>query len=188
MYLSFRKAIAALAFASLIGSVPAGVVAQSAVLTYPAAGQSADQVKKDEFECHRWSMERTGFDPRRPPPQIRTDAYASAPSSGGRGFGSGSVGQGGMVGDGARGAALGAVGGAIAGNAGKGAAIGAATGALFGGMRRNSRKQQEQDWQRQQQAQLQQEQAQLNQQYAQGQQAFNNAYALCMESRDYNVN
>ena len=129
-------------------------------------------------------MERTGFNPRQGAPQ----SYASTPQGSSYGstvdpttFGSGKTGQGGLVADGARGAALGAIGGAIAGDAGKGAAWGALGGAVFGGMKRNRRKRQEADWQRQQQAQLQQ------QQYQHGRQTYNSAFGLCLESRNYKV-
>jgi len=30
---------------------------------YPRAGQSADQQASDEYECHRWAVSQTGFDP-----------------------------------------------------------------------------------------------------------------------------
>lgn len=73
--------------------------------------------------------------------------------------------QGGAGRGAARGAATGAVIGAIAGNAGKGAAAGAAGGALLGGMRRR-------DAERQQSASA---------------DAFNRAFAACMQGRGYTV-
>ncbi len=30
---------------------------------YPRAGQSEDQQAKDRYECHRWAVDQTGFDP-----------------------------------------------------------------------------------------------------------------------------
>lgn len=30
---------------------------------YPRNGQSADRQASDEYECHRWAVQRTGFDP-----------------------------------------------------------------------------------------------------------------------------
>jgi hypothetical protein len=30
---------------------------------YPKAGQSEDQQAKDRYECHRWAVDQTGFDP-----------------------------------------------------------------------------------------------------------------------------
>jgi hypothetical protein len=80
-----------------------------------------------------------------------------------------SGGGGQVAGTAARGAAVGAVGGAIGGNAGKGAAIGAATGALVGGMRRREERRA----------------AEASQ--AQAANAYNRAYAACLEGRGYTV-
>ena len=77
---------------------------------YPAKGQSQEQQQKDQYECHEWAVQQTGFDPSQPVEQ--------------------SVPRHSVMGGAARGAALGAVGGAIGGDAGKGAAIGAAVGGL----------------------------------------------------------
>jgi hypothetical protein len=33
------------------------------VFIYPKAGQSEDQQAKDRYECHRWAVDQTGFDP-----------------------------------------------------------------------------------------------------------------------------
>jgi predicted lipid-binding transport protein (Tim44 family) len=82
---------------------------------YPAKGQTTEQQQKDQYECHEWAVQQTGFDPSQPVEQ-------SMPRSG-------------LLGGAARGAALGAVGGAIGGDAGKGAAIGAAVGGLATVMR-----------------------------------------------------
>src|SRR5213593_3208138 len=71
--------------------------------------------------------------------------------------------QGGVLRGGARGAAVGAVGGAIGGDAGKGAAIGAATGALVGGVRRREERRSAEAAQ------------------AQSADAYNRAYAACLE-------
>jgi hypothetical protein len=30
---------------------------------YPKLGQSADKQASDEYECHRWAVDQTGFDP-----------------------------------------------------------------------------------------------------------------------------
>lgn len=92
---------------------------------YPAKGQSAEQQEKDQYECHQWAVQQTGFDPSQPVEQ-------STPRSS-------------VAGGAARGAALGAVGGAIGGDAGKGAAVGAAVGGLHSIMsnRRANRAQQQ---------------------------------------------
>lgn len=164
------------------------------VFAYPEAGQSVQKQQKDQRECHYWAAEQTGFDPMRSrPPTVVQDNYygsyyGSSSSVGGlTDFGSGSVGQGGMVADGARGAAFGAMFGAIAGDAGKGAAIGAASGALFGGMKRSSRQAEEERWRQQQQAQAQQQLAQAQRQYYLALDQFRSAYAMCMSARKYRV-
>ncbi len=149
---------------------------------YPAAGQSQDQLSKDSFECHNWSVQQTGFDPTRsyaPPP-----TYSSAPPpSSGSGFGSGGAGR-----DLAGGAALGAIGGAITGgNVGKSAAIGAAAGGLFGGARRSSRKKEEERWQEHQRQQQAQQQQAFQREVNARTDDYRRAYTVCMSSRNYTV-
>ena len=36
------------------------------VFVYPKNGQSDEQMATDRYECHRWAVDRTGFDPTRP--------------------------------------------------------------------------------------------------------------------------
>jgi hypothetical protein len=99
-------------------------------IVYPAKGQSQEQQSKDQYECHQWAVQQTGFDPSA---ASSSSSQASSPSNQ-KLLGRGS--QPNAVRGGARGAALGAVGGAIAGDAGKGAAAGAAIGGLGGAIRR----------------------------------------------------
>ncbi|MCK4837360.1 MAG: hypothetical protein KAS94_01080, partial [Desulfobulbaceae bacterium] len=33
---------------------------------YPKEGQSEEQQATDRYECHRWSVDQTGFDPSQP--------------------------------------------------------------------------------------------------------------------------
>jgi len=188
---SITRAITVSTF--IIAIAPGNVVAQigAGVFAYPAAGQSAEQQQNDQFFCHNWAVQQTGFDPTRAPQTSSTNyAYAPPPTSSSGGvmdFGDADVGRGGMVRDGARGAATGALFGAIAGDAGQGAAIGAAAGALFGGIRRSSRKAEEQRWQQQQQYQAQQQQQAMAQQNQQLTANYQRAYSVCMTSRDYKV-
>jgi hypothetical protein len=35
----------------------------SELIAYPKNGQSEDQLGKDRFECHRWAVSQSGFDP-----------------------------------------------------------------------------------------------------------------------------
>ena len=127
---------------------------------YPAKGQSAQQQKKDEAECHSWAVKQSGFDPAKPPPpqqaaQPPTTATGTTPGAG------------------VRGAARGAVVGGIMGDAGAGAAAGAVA------ARGQSRRQNAAAAQQQQQAATQQQQA--------GQAGFQKARSACLEGRGYSV-
>lgn len=135
-------------------------ISNAGMMIYPAKGQSAEQQQKDEFECHQWAVQQTGYDPTKAQqaPQQQTTQ------------------KGGVVRGAAGGALLGAGIGAIAGDAGKGAAIGAGVGAVGGGARQ--RKQQQQQEAANQQAQAQQ-QAQIDN--------YNKAKGVCLEGRGYTV-
>jgi hypothetical protein len=137
----------------------AGASAQTIV--YPAKGQSADQQKKDEGECHTWAVGQSKYDPANPPPP---PAAAKPPTTA----------TGTTPGAGARGAARGAVVGEIvADDAGAGAAVGAVA------ARGQSRRQNNAAAQQQQQAATQQSQA--------GMATYQKARAACLEGRGYTV-
>ena len=158
------------------------------VFAYPSADQSQQQQQKDQFECHNWASGQTGYNPMNAPqPGSQAYAQSSYSSSSSGVFGGGETGEGGVIRDGARGAAGGAMIGAIAGDAGKGAAIGAATGALFGGMKRRARKREQQQWEEQQRQQAQQQQQAMQQQHQQQMNNYRNAYRVCLSARDYQV-
>jgi hypothetical protein len=140
-----------------IGSVGTG---NAELFIYPKEGQSKEKQEMDEFQCHKWAVDQTGFDPMK----SQASATQAQPQ------------QGGMARGAARGAALGAAGGAIGGDTGKGAAIGAGVGAMRGGMRRRQSRQKQQA--AQQQA-AQQSQAQM--------QGFNKAQSACLKGRGYTV-
>jgi Glycine-zipper domain len=127
------------------------------VYVAPKQGQSQQQFQQDQFECHSWAQQQTGFNPSQP-------AVVAAPPPQ----------QGGALRGAAGGAALGAVGGAIGGDAGKGAAIGAGVGATAGLIRQNRNNRAAADATRQAQA---QQQA--------GVQAYESAYATCLNGRGY---
>jgi hypothetical protein len=40
--------------------------AASDLIAYPKNGQTEEQLGKDKFECHRWAVGQTGFDPTQP--------------------------------------------------------------------------------------------------------------------------
>jgi hypothetical protein len=129
---------------------------------YPAKGQSPEQQKKDEYDCHQWAVNQTGVDPTKP--QQQAAAPATPPTTA----------TGTTPGAGARGAARGAVVGEIVGgDAGAGAAAGAVAG------RSQSRRQN---------AAAQQQSAQQQQQATGAQQAsYGKARAACLEGRGYSV-
>lgn len=133
--------------------------AQAEIMIYPMKGQSGEQLSKDRYECHVWSVQQSGFDP------STAQAAQAAPQTQQQG---GQVLRGGM-----RGAAAGAAIGAIAGDAGKGAAIGATAGGIRGGFKRMD------------QSRAAQTQAPAP---AAGQDAYNRAIKACLTGRNYSVN
>ncbi|MBI2799412.1 MAG: hypothetical protein HYX63_03840 [Gammaproteobacteria bacterium] len=181
---------------------------QAPVFAYPNAGQSQEQQSKDRFECHQWSVSQSGFDPSTappvamqappPPPYGYSDQPPPPPQNQGGGFlGLGNGGMfkgGGMVGDAATGAALGAAGGALAGNAGQGAAIGALASTMLGAVSRSSTPSQpppQQNYGAYQQQQYQQQRMQADQSYQDRMRRtadYNQAFGACMKARNYTVN
>jgi hypothetical protein len=134
--------------------------ANAEMMIYPAKGQSAEQQQNDEFECHQWAVQQTGYDPTKAQQALQQQTPQ----------------KGGAVRGAAKGALLGAGIGAIAGNAGKGAAIGAGVGAVGGGA--GQRQQQQQQEAANQQAQAQQN-AQIDN--------YNKAKGVCLEGKGYTV-
>ncbi len=49
--------------ALFVGGVLLTGSAFSANYIYPAAGQSPEQQKQDEYECHQWATGQSGYDP-----------------------------------------------------------------------------------------------------------------------------
>jgi len=212
-----RRTTLALAAAACAWPLLAGAQ-QGQPFAYPNGGQSQEQQASDRFQCHQWSVSQTGFDPTTAPPLAAPAAAAPPPppnygysdqpppqqqQQGGGFLGLGNGGffkGGGIVGDAATGAALGAAGGALAGNAGKGAAIGALASTVFGAVSRSSQQsappppqQQGYDYYQQQQQQQYYQQTQAANQQALDQRQrqttdYNNAFAACMKARNYTVN
>ena len=98
--------------------------AANEIYVYPQNNQSPEQQRRDEYECHRWASDKTGFDP----VAVGSGAAPSTHRSARQGDGLPDDPVTGTVG----GAALGAAGGAIAGDPATGAAVGAAVGLLAG--------------------------------------------------------
>lgn len=145
-------------------AISGGLLVSSALAqqyVYPAKGQSADQQKKDEAECHQWAVKQSGVDPAKPPaqsapPPPKTTATGTTPGAGVRGA--------------ARGAVVGEI---VGGDAGAGAAAGAV--AARGQSRRQNAAQQQQATQQQQQA------------SSAGQASYGKARAACLEGKGYTV-
>lgn len=156
-------------------SVQAGTPAP---IVYPAKGQSADQTKKDESECHAWAAQNVGFDPAKPAPTASNPpAQQQQPSqqqaSGHRTHGA------------VRGALLGAAVGEIADNdAGEGAAYGALAGALASGRKARVEAAKQQEQAAEAKAKAQQEAAAQQATQLDG---FNRANTACLEGRGYVV-
>ena len=90
-------------FKLMVSAVIAGGLAFAPALAaqyvYPAKGQSPEQQKKDEYECHTWAVKQTGYDPAKPQAAAAPAAPAgAAPGSGARGAARGAV-VGGVVGN-----------------------------------------------------------------------------------------
>jgi hypothetical protein len=147
---------AGLMLAAALGG--ASLALAQAPVVYPAKGQSAEQQKKDQSECHAWAIGQSGYDPARPP-----QAAAPPPPQG-------ATGSGARV----RGAAVGATAAAITDGDKSDAAK---AGAVVGASAQRSANRQQARAQQQQTAQTQ----------AAGQQGFNKALAACLEGRGYTV-
>jgi hypothetical protein len=133
------------------------------LFVFPSGGQDAATQSQDEFECYKWAMEQTGYNPLNPP-EVEAEQVDQGP-------------DGGAVVGAAGGAAAGAAIGAIAGDAGKGAAIGATVGALRG--RRTSQYGKAKQQQQNNQAAAAAEEEMLNN--------FKKAFTACMTGKGYTV-
>jgi hypothetical protein len=50
----------------------------SDIYVYPRNGQTDEQTANDRFECHKWAVSQTGFDPTRSTNQGTADDYRRA--------------------------------------------------------------------------------------------------------------
>jgi hypothetical protein len=138
---------------------------------FPNNGQSDEQQQQDEYSCHSWAVDETGFDPT--VVQTPAPATTSEPAQQGRK-------RGGAL----RGAAAGALIAEIGGNdVSNGAAKGAAVGVVSN--RRHNNKAAAQEQAAQQEVQQQAAQAQ---QVSQEQLAnYNKARNVCLEAKGYSI-
>jgi len=111
---TLRNAVVVGAILVITGSMDAS--AQGNLMIYPKSGQSPQKQQQDQYQCHTWAVQQSGYDPASPAAQSSGMDRSATRKETLRG--------------GARGAATGAAIGAIAGDAGKGAAIGAIAGGL----------------------------------------------------------
>ena len=137
---------------------------------FPAQGQSAEQQQQDEYSCHNWATQRTGFDPTAAAQAPMTSTATASTSSQA------------APGSGTRGALRGAGRGWIIGKASGGDSGDAAlAGAIMGGIRGRTQSRHEQ--------QMQQSQAQQQRSSSQSiaQQEYLRAKAACLEAKGYTV-
>ncbi|MEO8016863.1 MAG: DUF6515 family protein [Pseudomonadota bacterium] len=57
-----------------VGADPGG---SEEIFVYPKNGQGEEQQSTDRYECHRWAVEKTGFDPTRPSGNVAESAVDS---------------------------------------------------------------------------------------------------------------
>jgi hypothetical protein len=142
------------------------------VYVYPASGQSAEQLDRDRYECHQWSVQQSGFDPSvtQAAPHQRIEVVPMPPP------GAGTV----------AGAATGAIIGAAVSrprDAGGGALLGAVAGAILGAASDSARAQQAADTQRRINAGNGQRDYSLDQHAGN----YRRALSACLQGRGYTV-
>lgn len=91
-------ALTAIALVAAAGAANAQSIAGSlGLVVYPSAGQTADQQRSDEQECHAWAGETTGVDPEnpkaleRPATATQVDSGAAAGAGAARGMARGAL-------------------------------------------------------------------------------------------------
>jgi hypothetical protein len=167
----------------LQGCAPRGVVVKSqpvdkppvpttTVYFYPTKGQSQEQQDRDRYECYRWAVKQTGFDPGQAQlaPHQRIQVTPAAPPGS----------------DTAAGAMTGAVVGTMLSprrDSGFGMVFGAITGAMIGAASDEERRRQAAQVQQQYDARDAQRYARLEKQSRD----YQRAMTACLEGRGYTV-
>jgi hypothetical protein len=151
---------------------PAPEPVSTQVYVYPTGGQSPEQLDRDRYECHMWSVREAGFDPSREhvAPHQRVEVVSMPPN------GTSTV----------AGAATGAVVGAAVSsphNAGGGAVVGAVAGAILGAAADASRQEQADRAEER----IEQRQTRSQVQFEQRASDYRRAISACLEGRGYTV-
>lgn len=136
---------------------------------YPSQGQSVEKQDRDRYECHRWAVSQTGFDPSEARDDFGQVVLVPVPPAGMETV------RGTLVG-----AALGAGLGAVSGHAGQGAAIGAGVGAIAGAATEAARQQALEDSEAR-------ESAARRAEALEDRSLYNRALSACLEGRGYTV-
>ncbi|MEZ5473943.1 MAG: hypothetical protein R3E72_02950 [Steroidobacteraceae bacterium] len=154
-----------------VAAAPAQPLPVTQVIFYPAANQSSEQQRRDRYECYRWAVAQTGFDPSRPQlaPHQRVEVV---PAASGQNTAAGVV----------TGAVLGA---AVARprDAGVGAVIGAVAGAIVGASADAAQAQRAQHVRQRYDTRNEQQAAALDAQAIN----YRRAMTACLEGRNYRV-
>ncbi len=146
---------------------------------YPNDNQSESLMANDRYQCHRWAVAETGFNPLDNQPvsprgPIRVPV-ANNPSEGATGKGI------------LTGAVVGAVIGATDHHAGKGAAIGAAIGAIAGGTKEKRGQDRVQSEAEAEARQLAEDRAAERERIEHGRNSYRRAISACLEGKNYTV-
>jgi hypothetical protein len=151
---------------------PEPAPASAEIFVYAAHGQSDKQLDRDRYECHKWAVAQSGYNPSDPDlaPHQQIQVIAAPPPG--------------------REAAASAVSGAVTGaiiagpyDAGEGALIGAFAGGLLGAISESARKKEIEQINAHNNAQAQGERARLETQASN----YRRAIGACLEGRGYTV-
>lgn len=156
------------------------------VFVFGRNGQTSDQQLKDEADCYAAARQQSGIDPKAPPTAAKSAEQKTAEQQ--AAANNAKTPSGGRVQGAARGAAGGAAIGAIAGDAGKGAAAGAVAGTMRGGMaQRQASAATKQQAAAKVAAEQKADEERTKLAHAEGLDAFQRAFAACMDARNYSV-
>ena len=164
-------------FAGVLAIVGPAALAQD-MYVYPAKGQSEQQLSTDRYECHRWAVTETGFDPidlgeAGPPRAVRVPVPENKAA--------GATGKG---------AIAGALAGAVLGHGDdkfKNAVIGAAVGAAAGGAVEANGEMQAQDKARDEARERTEDFHRTKAEKAMRRANYRRALTACLEGRGYTV-